>query len=363
VLVESNVVVDFPGAGIATEDGYEVRNVFRKNFVAYIQSTPPALDSRQNILINRPGSDGSGYWFRGVMNYFEGNEAWNCYRSGINLFNQDQPAGSYPSVPGAMMDTPFDRRVALPLSFTGNVVAANNGGIEVWGIKRFPYTNLTAAYNWDRQVFAVSSDGIAFELRDSQVVCEEGKGGFEQTGGMGIHSGDGYVNTFDVTNTDVVGCRQGIVSGGSVNGINMTGGVLQNEVDIDRVHSHLLLDGVEFRPLGTLPKRYIEMGTGDGRPGAVWDGVGPLPNIGFPRSTFNRGSDLIVKNNKGFGTGRELSPVFQSVARRSPGMVFVVCRVARLQPAGQGLDLATGVGPARDGLPRWCRRSDTGADT
>src|SRR5204862_7043323 len=30
-LVEGNVAVDFPGAGFVTEDGYEVRNVFRNN--------------------------------------------------------------------------------------------------------------------------------------------------------------------------------------------------------------------------------------------------------------------------------------------------------------------------------------------
>jgi hypothetical protein len=158
---------------------------------------------------------------------------------------------------------------------------------------------------------------------------------------MGIHAGDGYVNTFDVVNTEVVGCARGIVSGGSVNGINMTGGVLQNEVDIDRVHSHLLLDGVEFRGRSApYPSATIENGD-RGQPARGQSGMAStrFPTLGFPRSTFNRGSDLIVKNCKGFRHHREeLSSVFQSVARRSPGMAFVVSPVARLQPAAQGSD-------------------------
>ena len=39
-LVEENVAVDFPGAGFVTEDGYEVRNVFRRNLAAYIGGDP-----------------------------------------------------------------------------------------------------------------------------------------------------------------------------------------------------------------------------------------------------------------------------------------------------------------------------------
>lgn len=301
VLIEGNVAVDFPGAGFVTEDGYEVRNVFRKNFAAYIQGTPPANDPDGNIKINRPGSEGSGFWFRGVMNTIDGNEAWNCYRSGFDLFNILQPAGLYPSVPGGMPDTPLDRRAVVPISFDGNVTAANNGGLEVWGIKRFPITHLIAAYNWDRQVMAASSDSIAFEIRDSQVVCAVGKGGVELNGGDGIHSGDGYVNTYDQFNTSILGCGKGIAQGGAANGINITGGVLQNTVDIDRIHGHLLVDGTTFKPLGTQPKRYIETSEMDTPPGFVWDGVSPLPPVGFVRFGVNRGSDLIVKNAPGFG--------------------------------------------------------------
>ena len=39
-LVEDNVAVDFPGAGFVTEDGYEVRNAFRRNLAAYIGGDP-----------------------------------------------------------------------------------------------------------------------------------------------------------------------------------------------------------------------------------------------------------------------------------------------------------------------------------
>jgi hypothetical protein len=217
VLVESNVVVDFPGAGMVTEDGYEVRNVFRKNFVAYIQSTPPALDSRQNILINRPGSDGSGYWFRGVMNYFEGNEAWNNFGSGINLFNQSHLMGLYSRNVGGAPDTSVNKFTAQPLSFIDNIAAANVlTGLELWAVRRFPYRTLVVANTLMFGIFAHSSDGIGVELQTPTIVCEVGKG-ISGRGTVGIHSADGYVGTFHMTGGQIAGCTTGITGGGSAN--------------------------------------------------------------------------------------------------------------------------------------------------
>lgn len=305
ILVAREVALDFPGAAFVTEDGNEVRNTFRRCLAAYIEGTPPVNDPDGNIKINRPGSEGSGFWFRGVMNTFEGLEAWNCYRSGINLFNILQPAGlSYPSMPGMMPDTPFDRRAALPIAFTDNITACNNDGTEIWGTKRFPVQHLIAAYNWDRQIFVASSDDIAFEGHDLVVVGEVGKGGGHEgaPGGFGIHSGDGYVDTFDLFNSTIVGCVRGIAGGGSANGVNIIGGRLQNEIDIDQVHTHLLLDGVTCSPLPGLPKRHIELTAHDIPDGFIWDGVSPLPNrIGFTHCATNRGSDFIIKNCPGLG--------------------------------------------------------------
>lgn len=305
VLVEGNIAVDFPGAGFVTEDGYEVRNIFRKNIAAYILSTPPATDPATNIALNRPGAEGVGFWFRGVMQTIEGNEAWNNYRAGIMFFSQNQPAGLYPSVPGGMLDTPPNPEVDLPISFKDNVFGANNSGFEIWGVKRFPYVNVIAGNNYDRAVFPAQSHLIALELVNPLITCELGKGPHETTsgfGGMGVHSADGYVGTADITGGSITGCAIGIGEGGSVNGLNVTGTTLQNIIDIPRVHRHLYVKQAKFVPLGNLPKHHIELVTGDFPPGSVWAcEPNPQPAYGINWFQVNRGSDLIVEDSPGFG--------------------------------------------------------------
>ena len=101
-----------------------------------------------NVARDCPGCEGTGFWLRGIMNTFEGNEAWNNFFSGMNLFNQSQPAGKYPSVRGGEPDTSLKHSGDRPVSMTGNVVAANViNGLEVWGVKRFPDQDLIAANN------------------------------------------------------------------------------------------------------------------------------------------------------------------------------------------------------------------------
>ena len=63
-LVEQNIAVDFPGAAFVTEDGYEVRNVFRQNFAAYsLGATRDAQahlsDASDNVTRGCPGCEGT----------------------------------------------------------------------------------------------------------------------------------------------------------------------------------------------------------------------------------------------------------------------------------------------------------------
>ena len=312
-LIERNVAVDFPGAGFITEDGYEVRNVFRSNFAAYSLGRTPnpygggAIDPKGDVELNCPGCEGTGFWLRGVMNTFENNEAWNNYTSGMNLFNQQQPDGKYPSVRGGQPDSVLKHYTDLPLSFTGNIVAANFvQGFEVWGIGRFPYQNLIAAHNTIYQAIAIISQHIELYLVNPTLICAVGGGA------TGAHGGNGYVSTFKIDQGRIAGCARGISGGGSATGMTVTGTTLQNEINVDNLWpGPVLLDNVMHVPLANHPHQYIHFGDG-----SAWNGSGPLPASGISVWIPQRGSQMVVKNWQ--GTGKDYRLFFRQQLADNP---------------------------------------------
>jgi hypothetical protein len=300
VLVEENVAVDFPGAGFVTEDGYEVRNVFRRNLAAYIGGDPRfalGFQGQNHVNANCPGCEGSGFWLRGVMNTFDRNEAWNNFR-GMNLFNQQQVAGRYPKAPGAMPDTAIDNHATKPIAMTGNVVAANVlVGYEYWAVRRFPNENLISAYNKSFQVMGVQSDGIDHWYRNPHLICKVGS-----AGSVGVHASMAYTGGFEIEGGgQIAGCDIGITGGGGVTGLNLTGTVLQNVVNIDMLPQSARFENVQHVPLANHPHRYI-LFNNDGNGGSrVWNGTDPLPRVGISTWASQRGSRLVVKNWQGTG--------------------------------------------------------------
>lgn len=295
-LVERNIAIDFPGAGFITEDGYEVRNTFRNNLSAYNlghngTAQTGFIDAGVDVVQECPGCEGTGYWFRGVMNVFEGNEAWNNFTSGINMFNQAQPPGKYPGAPGGDPDTPLKHYVDQPMSVTGNVTAANViDGFEVWGVKRFPYKNLISANNTYKQVMVVISEAVELHLQNPKLICTVG------SGAVGVHSGNGYVTSFTIDQGQIAGCAIGISGGGSGSGLNVNGTVLQNQLNVDLLTPPARFENVMHVPLANYPHRYILFGNG-----AVWNGTGALPDVGGSWWTRQRGSQFIAKNWQGTG--------------------------------------------------------------
>jgi hypothetical protein len=311
-LVERNIAIDFPGAGFVTEDGYEVRNAFRNNFAAYNlgqarDSRGNLFDAQGNVARDCPGCDGTGFWLRGIINTFEGNEGWNNFASGMNLFNQSQPAGKYPSAPGGEPDSPLKHFIDQPVSVTSNVVAANvMSGLEVWGVKRFPHRNLIAAHNTQTQVIAVNSDGVELYFQNPKMICSMG------TGALGAHSSLGYVGTFTIDQGgQIAGCATGITGGGGASGLQLTGTVLQNQVNIDLVPRSARFENVVHMPLANYPHQYILFGNG-----GVWNGTDPLPKIGVSLWIPQRGSQLVVKNWQ--GTGKDYLLFYRQSLGSSP---------------------------------------------
>jgi len=289
LLVEQNIAVDFPGAGFITEDGYEVRNVFRNNLAAY--SIGNAVEAQGNVRLDCPGCEGTGFWFRGVMNTFDGNEAWNNL-TGMNLINQQQPPGQYPSAPGGKPDAKINHYVTKPIVMTRNVLAANTRtGLEMWATPQFPNQELTAVYNRDIQAFGVISEGIQLLFRNPKIICQAG------TNSIGIHSGMAYIGSFEIDGGGYIGgCAVGIAGGGGASYMRVTGTTLQNGINIDLLPQFTTFVDVMHKPLGDLPHRYLLFGNG-----AIWNGTDPLPKIGNSLYIPQRGSSVVVKNWQGTG--------------------------------------------------------------
>jgi len=292
MLVQDSIAIDFAGAGFVTEDGYEVRNTFRHLLAAYTLGDNTGARggdiAEVNVLRNNnPGGEGTGFWFRGVMNTFDQLYALNNFTSGVNFFNQAQPAGSYPSVPGGMPDTILKHAVDRPLSVTNLVLASNIvQGLEIWALPRTPLVNLVVVNNGYVQIDAFNSDRIDVSLVNPTVVCAPG------IGGHGIKSSMGYVGTYDQTDGYVGGCPTGVEGGGGSAGMTIKNATFQNEINFDMLTRSTTLDNVHFLPLGTAKHQYV-IGTTE----TPWPGPpAPLPDAGLSVNIPARGSTWFLKN-------------------------------------------------------------------
>ena len=73
-LIQDNVVYNYNGSAIATEDGSESFNVFDHNFVLRGMGEPNNAVSEARFAM---GTEGVGFWFRGPNNYVRNNVAAN----------------------------------------------------------------------------------------------------------------------------------------------------------------------------------------------------------------------------------------------------------------------------------------------
>lgn len=269
-----NTCVDVPGGCFVTEDGNETRNVFRGNFAAFTVGN--GIGSVQNVDRGCPGCE-SAYWFRGVANIIEGNEAWNS-QVGINLFNQRHQGKTNP-VPvakGSMTTTVPNLVQAVPISMTRNVVASNpTHGIEAWSMVPFPNTLVTLAHNGQRQVWSAFPEASShLYLVDAKIICA---GGLT----LGVVSGQGYTQGVEMLRGEIRGCAEGLAHGiGRAYG-RITETVLQNVANFFVFQPgawpiDLTFTRVRHEPLGTNKLRYL-----DSVPVPIWNGTGPYPETGL----------------------------------------------------------------------------------
>jgi hypothetical protein len=90
-LIEDNVVYNTSGAGISTEDGSEVNNLFEHNYV--VRTDGLGRTSYDRIAAGRPvvdfGHAGDGYWFQGPSNVARDNVAADSRQSGFDYYSSE----------------------------------------------------------------------------------------------------------------------------------------------------------------------------------------------------------------------------------------------------------------------------------
>ncbi len=103
-LIDQNVVYDAQGAGIATEDGSEIGNVFSNNMTIRIQGTH--VDGKSGTAKGDFGRGGSGFWFRRGGNAVVGNVAADNTYAGFVIDGYNSFEITFPLYRGA------DKRMA-----------------------------------------------------------------------------------------------------------------------------------------------------------------------------------------------------------------------------------------------------------
>jgi hypothetical protein len=297
--VEENIALDFVGAGFVTEDGYEVRNVFRRNVAAYMTgngiSAINNVDARRKR--NSPGGEGAGFWFRGLHQTVEGNEAWNNI-VGFNLFPRDPVLGrEVPGAPGKKPDTAFDPREAKPVVFENNVAFSNSmTGVEYWNTRRFPVARQISAYNGKHQVF-MGQSGADLYLTDVTLVAA---GGITDA----ISSSQAYTASVEVDGGRIVGTRRGVQRGGGRTFLHLRDLVMQNRTNVIVSHdvNETVLDNVRHVPLGSFGKQYVVI------KGAkqVWEPGTKPPRVLLRDWLPQRGTHVRVINWQGTGVDYRL---------------------------------------------------------
>ena len=290
VLVQENVCTDFQGGCFATEDGPEVRNIFRRNFAAY--GLTNHASAHRNSANECRGCE-SAFWFGGISQIVEGNEAWNS-GAGINFFHRDfLGVGTLiPSEPGGPLDTPFDPDQAMPLSVRANVTAANFIGYEVWGSVRFPADDHITAHNSSKQVY--NAPGGRTYLRNPQVIGARYRSAC-------VSSSSAYSRELEIDGGQVRGCKTGFDSGIAMERVRLANLTLQNQTNINvisRVEADYTFDSLRHLPAGSLPHRYIVLQ--EPKNVVIWEPGQSFPPGGRAQHDwlFQRGSPYAVINHQ-----------------------------------------------------------------
>jgi hypothetical protein len=297
--IEDCIAIKFAGAGFVTEDGYEVRGQYRRNFAGYCLGN--GTDGKFNLVAPNdiPGGEGAGFWFRGLHQDVQGCLSM-CNAEGFAPFSRGQVEGrSVPSVPGGANDTPFVSRDAIPIAFADNAAVGNVRGFQTWNNPPFEFTRCTAVHNGTGFVAGNGEPG-SVTLRDPLIV---------QVRGEAISTSAAYTGSMKITGGEIITPGTAIVE--VRNGLELTNVTIQAGVGLNYHFfrpERTTLDGVLFKQYPGKPERHIVLGQGiEWKPG---DAVSTY----VPAWRPNDGKRFVLKNHN--RTGQDYL-LFEDAAERS----------------------------------------------
>jgi hypothetical protein len=125
-LIQANVIYNAQGAGIVTEDGTEIGNLFRGNITIRMQGTHE--DGKYGTDEGDYGRGGSGFWFRAGGNYVFGNVAADSTYAGFVIDGYFLTSFVLPNYRGAVKHIPGQG------TQTDQIIPGNFGNNEAYGM-------------------------------------------------------------------------------------------------------------------------------------------------------------------------------------------------------------------------------------
>ncbi|MCI0459249.1 MAG: G8 domain-containing protein [Gemmataceae bacterium] len=232
-LISGNVLYNWAGAGLVTQDGNESFNVIEKNFVMGVRGHSNPRDNN--------GLDGSVFWFSGFNNYVRDNVA----SSGTTTIQQIVAGVGYkyyipsgglsarvPLFKGADVSASgqyqtVQMRQTPILEFARNeAYGAMATGLTIWHLGTDGYfaENIGQSVIKDFRVWHANDEGffaypIQNVLFDGFVVRGHTRAQNGVDGGLGWQSGDYWAGNVTIRNADI----QGMYYGGIGNSLNTPG--------------------------------------------------------------------------------------------------------------------------------------------
>jgi hypothetical protein len=211
-LIQDNVIVNWAGEGLVTEDGSETGNMIVHNFVGRTNGSGKR-DDNGNL-----GSSGGSFWFRGPGNYVVDNVATTAQGYGFDVYanylgTKTVPVsqGQDPAVAGEGRTQDMNA-VALQ-AFSGNEAYGMPSGLTIWWIGtnwQTPRLDTPESVVKDTTLWNFSTYGyFAYQTYHLTVDGFVARGTFGN-GALGLYYGDYWTQEGLVTNADIRGLKIGI---------------------------------------------------------------------------------------------------------------------------------------------------------
>ena len=223
-LIKDNVCFSVKGVGFYAEDGPELNNTFDHNIALNITAYPGFSLTGGSFLAHidtgkKKGADGSGFYFRGPLNFVKNNVAVNMRDSyGFTYFTRRAGTKNVPSIPGIHPDVPLDLTSVPITQFENNEVYGSKLGLTIWEINQESEVNkgnrlsvvkdFKAWHNRQLTYFGYPVNNITFD--GWTVRGNESRLRSQFSTGTSGWSSDDYITINNrIVNADIQGVRHG----------------------------------------------------------------------------------------------------------------------------------------------------------